>query len=168
MITDPRDRSFKDLVEGEALPPLHISVTKEHINGFQDFLGHTDPHSSSGNTWLIGHNLHVDEEYSKKNMFGGVVGDGHQTIQYLCQLLTDSLPWGSFVSGYSSLDVKLTNPTRPGDEVVATGKIVSKLTEEGRDFVICEVLATKQQGSVVAIGTIKAHVPLRVSVHAQR
>ena len=168
MTTDPRDRSFKDLVEGEALPPLHISITKDHINGFQDFLGHSNPHAIEGNTWLIGNNLHVDEEYSKKNMFGGVVGDGHQTIQYLCQLLTDSLPWGSLVSGYSSLDVKLTNPTRPGDEVVATGKIIRKLTEGGRDFVICEVSATKQQGSVVAIGTIKAHVLSRVSTHAPK
>jgi hypothetical protein len=159
MTKDIRDRSFADLVEGEALKPLHISVTKEHINGYQDFLGHHDPNTIEGTQWLVGNNLHVDEDFSRRNMFGGVVGDGNQTIQYLCQLLTDSLPWGSLVSGWSSLDVKLTNPTRPGDEVVATGNIVKKYSEDGRDYVLCETKAVKQGDAVVAIGTFKAYVP---------
>ncbi len=158
MSTDPRYRSFADLVEGETLPELHVSVTQDHITGFQEFLGHHDP-TETETAWLIGNNLHIDEEYSKRNMYGGVVGDGHQTIQYLCQLVTDSLPWGTLVSGYSLIDIKMTNPTRPGDQVVATGKIARKLTEDGRDYVICELQATKQQGRVVAVGTIKAHVP---------
>ncbi|MCC6472501.1 MAG: MaoC family dehydratase, partial [Burkholderiales bacterium] len=112
-----------------------------------------------GTQWLAGNNLHVDEEFSRRNMFGGVVGDGNQTIQYLCQVITDSLPWGSLVSGYSSLDAKLTNPTRPGDEVVASGSIVKKFSENGRDYVVCEVKAVKRQDSVVAVGTFKVHVP---------
>ena len=167
MSDDPRDRTFADLAEGEALRPLHISVTTEHITGFQDFLGHHDPNTIEGTQWLVGHNLHVDEDYSRRNMFGGVVGDGNHTIQYLCQVLTDSLPWGSLVSGYSSLDVKLTNPTRPGDEVVASGTLVSKFTENGRDYVLCEVQATKQQESLVALGTFKVYVP-RLTPHAAR
>lgn len=158
MSQDPRDRRFADLKEGEELNPLHVSVTRDHINGFQEFLGHFNEEDDAG-SWLIGNNLHVDEDYSKRNMYGGVVGDAHQTFQYLTQLLTDSLPWGSLVSGYSSLDIKLTNPTRPGDEVVAQGKIVKKLTEDGRDFVVCEVQAHKQGDKLIAIGTIKAHVP---------
>jgi hypothetical protein len=165
MTNDPRDRAFADLAEGEALRPLHVSVTREHINGYQDFLGHHDPNTIEGTQWLVGNNLHVDEDFSRRNMYGGVVGDGNQTIQYLCQLLTDYLPWGSLVSGYSSLDVKLTNPTRPGDEVVATGAIVRKLTENGRDYVICEVQASKQQDALVALGTFKVHVP-RLTPHA--
>ena len=159
MSKDPRDRTFADLTEGEALQPLHISVTREHINGFQDFLGHHDPNTIEGTQWLVGNNLHVDEDFSRRNMFGGVVGDGNQTIQYLCQLLTDALPWGSLVSGWSSLEVKLTNPTRPGDEVAATGNIVRKFTEDGRDYVVCETKAVKQGDSIVAVGTFKAYVP---------
>ncbi|MCC6472958.1 MAG: hypothetical protein IT514_04355, partial [Burkholderiales bacterium] len=76
MAGDPRDRGFDDLKEGEALRPLRVSVTREHINGFQDFLGHHDPNTIEGTQWLAGNNLHVDEEFSRRNMFGGVVGDG--------------------------------------------------------------------------------------------
>lgn len=159
MSKDPRDRTFAELQDGEELKPLHISVTKEHINGFQDFLGHHDPNTIEGTQWLVGNNLHVDEDFSRRNMFGGVVGDGNQTIQYLCQVITDSLPWGSLVSGWSSLDTKLTNPTRPGDEVVVTGHIVKKYREDGRDYALCETRAVKQGDAVVAIGTFKVHVP---------
>lgn len=158
--TDLRDRSFADLAEGERIGPLHISVTPEHIGAFQEFLGHHDG-SDPDKKWLIGNNLHTDEDYSRKNMYGGVVGDGHQTVQYLCQLLTDSLPWGTLVSGYSSVDIKLTNPTRPGDEVEATGRILRKYSEAGRDYVVCEVRATKQGDVVVALGEIRAFVPNR-------
>jgi hypothetical protein len=157
MSQDPRDRTFADLTEGEELRSLHIEVTREHINGFQEFLGHFETEGYS--SWLIGNNLHVDEDYSRRNMYGTVVGDAHQTIQYLCQIVTDSLPWGSLLSGYSELDIKLTNPTRPGDSVVASGKIIEKRTEEGRNYAICEVRASKQGDRLVAIGTIKAYVP---------
>jgi len=155
---DTRNRVYADLREGEEFKPLHINVTQPHINGFQDFLGHADP-TVKETSWLIGNNLHVDEDYSRRNMYGGVVGDGHQTIQYLCQLITDSLPWGSLVSGYSSLDVKLTNPTRPGDEVVATGKIARKYAKDGRDMVTCEVSASKQGDKLVAVGSFEVYVP---------
>lgn len=157
-MTDPRDRHFANILEGEALRPMHVNVTQHHIDVFQDFLGHRDA-SDPDKAWLLGNNLHTDEDYSKRNMYGGLVGDGNQTAQYCCQLLTDSLPWGTLVSGYSAVDVKLTNPTRPGDEVVVTGNVTRKFSEDGRDYVVCEVLAVKQGGSVVATGTIKAYVP---------
>jgi len=160
--TDLRDRTFDDLVEGESLTALHISVTPDHINSFQDFLGHTDPKHSE-NPWLMGNNLHIDEDFSKKNMYGGIVGDGNQTAQYLCQILTDSLPWGSLVSGYSKLDIKFTNPTRPGDEVVVTGNITQKYTESDRDYVVCDVIAKKNRDTVIAVGNIRAYVPRRTS-----
>jgi hypothetical protein len=157
-MSDPRDRHFGDLLEGEELRPLTLHATQDHISDFQDFLGHRDT-SDPDKAWMLGNNLHVDEDYSKRNMYGGVVGDGHQTIQYCCQLLTDSLPWGTLVSGYSKVDVKLTNPTRPGDEIVVTGQVTRKYSEDGRDFVVCQVQAHKQGGVLVATGTIRAHVP---------
>ena len=152
-----RDRTFSDLKTGEDLKTLHIAVTREHINDFQEFLGHFD--SDGYSKWLIGNNLHVDEDYSRRHMYGTVVGDAHQTIQYLCQVVTDSLPWGSLLSGYSEIDIKLTNPTRPGDNVVASGKILEKTTEGGRNYAVCEVRAVKGEDKLVAIGTIKAYVP---------
>ena len=156
-MNDPRDRSFSDLKVGEELAPLTIQIDRDHITGFQHFLGHFD--KADGASWLIGNNLHVDEEYSQRNMYGGVVGDAHQTFQYLCQMLTDYLPWGTLLSGYSELDIKLTNPTRLGDKVVTKGKILEKTFEEGRNYVLCEVSATKQEDKLIAIGTIKAYVP---------
>lgn len=158
-MNDIRDRSFEQIQEGESLQDLHIEVTQKHIDDFQVFLGHTT--AASEHPWLAGHNLHVDEEYSKAHMYGGLVGDGNQTCQYLCQVVTDSMPWGTLLSGHSKLDIKLTNPTRPGDRVRASGTVLRKYHESGRDYIECEVRATKADDVLVAIGTIKAYVPRR-------
>ena len=138
------------------MTPLVHYVTQEHINRFQEFLGH-GPSMVQG--WMRGHNLHVDEEYSRAHMYGGTVGDGHQTIAYLCELVTNWLPYGALVSGYSEIDIRLTNPTRPGDVVTSTGSVRDKLTEEGRNYILCEVMATKGDEKLVALGQIKAMVP---------
>lgn len=155
-----RDRSYDDIQVGEELIPLRITVTMEHIVGYQDFLGHLDPDDPETG-WLVGKNLHIDEGWSQENIFGGVVGDGQQTGQYLCQLVTNSMPWGTLDAGYSSFDIKFPNPTRPGDVVVATGKVTKKFVQEDRQFVTCDVQAAKASGALVAVGTIKAFVPKR-------
>jgi len=145
-----------DQVEvGEEITPLTFYVTQDHIDRFQEFLGHP----ANSTSWMAGHNLHVDEEYSREHMYGGNVGDGHQTIAYLCELVTNWLPYGALVSGYSELDIRMTNPTRPGDRVVAKGVVKDKFIEEGRKYVLCEVNAFKGEDKRVAIGTIKAMVP---------
>ena len=148
--------SWEEIQVGEAITPLVHYVTQEHINRFQEFLGH-GPSTVQG--WMRGHNLHVDEEYSRAHMYGGTVGDGHQTIAYLCELVTNWLPYGALVSGYSEVDIRLTNPTRPGDVVTSTGSVRDKFTEEGRNYILCEVMATKGEKKLVAIGQIKAMVP---------
>lgn len=158
MSQDRRDRTFADLKEGEELKTLRIEVTREHISDFQIFLGHYDATGSFAPTHE-NENFHVDDEYAQRNIYGSVVGDGNQTFQYMCQVVTDSLPWGSLLAGYSELDVKFTNPTRMGDTVVTSGKIVEKRVEDGRNFAICEMSASKQGDILVAIGTIKAYVP---------
>ena len=158
-VTDMRNRSFEEVEEGESLRELAIEVTQKHIDDFQVFLGHTL--ADSEHPWLLGHNLHVDEDYSRSHMYGGLVGDGNQTCQYLCQAVTDSLPWGTLLSGYSKLNIKLTNPTRPGDRVRVTGTVLRKYREDQRDYVECEVRATKGEGQLVAVGSIKAYVPAR-------
>jgi acyl-coenzyme A thioesterase PaaI-like protein len=148
--------SWEEIQVGEKLTPLVHYVTQEHINGFQEFLGH-GPSSVRG--WMRGHNLHVDEDYSRQHMYGGNVGDGHQTIAYLCELVTSWLPYGALVSGYSEIDIRLTNPTRPGDVITSNGMVKEKMVEQGRRYVVCEVSATKIGDRLVAIGEIKAMVP---------
>lgn len=148
--------SWENIQVGEEIPPVIHYVTQKHINTFQDFLGH-GPTTAEG--WMRGHNLHVDEEYSRAHMFGGNVGDGHQTVAYLCELVTNWLPYGSLVSGHSEIDIRLTNPTRPGDVVTSRGHVKDKFIEEGRKYVVCEVMAAKGQDRLVAIGFIKAMVP---------
>ena len=63
------------------------------------------------------------------------------------------------VSGYSEIDIRLTNPTRPGDIVTSHGVVRGKMVEKGRRYVVCEVSATKMDNRLVAIGEIKAMVP---------
>ncbi len=150
--------SWDQVQVGEEITPKVFYVTQDHINAFQVFLGAGMAPVALTRT-ESGHNLHVDEEYSRAHMFGGNVGDGHQTYSYMCQLVTDWLPYGSLVSGYSEVDIKMTNPTRPGDRVVAKGVVKDKFVEFGKKYVVCEVNAFKAEEKMVAVGTIKAMVP---------
>ena len=147
-----RERTLPEVGEVFTSDPITVDMT--HITGFQDFMGHLDPSFS-----LAGFNHHVNDDFAKEHLYGGVVGDGHQTIQYLCQVVTDHLPAGALVSGWSSFDLRLVNPTRPGDTVVARAQ-VSAVTPHGAGTVVeLEVSAANQRDATVAFGVIRAFVP---------
>jgi len=140
---------------GEVFTSKPIEVTPQHITDFQEFMGHLDPSFS-----LADHNHHVNEEFASRHMYGGIVGDGHQTIQYLWQVVTDHLPADALVSGHSSLDVRLVNPTRPGDTIVAKAEVTAVEPAAGGSIVVLDVNATNQREATVAFGTIRAFVPV--------
>lgn len=139
---------------GTVLTSSPIEVTPKHVVDFQDFMGHLDRSFS-----LVDHNHHVNEEFASQHMYGGLVGDGHQTLQYIWQVITDHLPPGSMISGHSSVDIRLVNPTRPGDTVVVSAGVKSVDTDTESSIVGLDVSATNQRGSTVAFGQVSVFVP---------
>ena len=149
-----RRTDFADIRVGDLLPKRTWTVSKADIESFGDFLYPATP----DNPKRLG-NPHMDEEYARKHIYGGLFVDGNQTVACLCQLATDWLPPGALVSGFSDVDIKLPNPIRVADVVTFSGEVASTTSREGRDYVTLQVLARNQAGKVVAAGTIATCVP---------
>ncbi|MBI4201290.1 MAG: MaoC family dehydratase [Chloroflexi bacterium] len=158
-----RKHHWEEIEIGDVLTPEVHYVSQEHIDKFQGFLGH-GPESLVDGDRGTEHNFHMNEQYARRTAFGGAVGDGNQMVNYLVELATDWLPYGAVVSGYTHLDAKITNPTRPGDVVTATGTVKDKYVESGRKFVLLELEAHAKRPGVderrlVVMGTLRTFVP---------
>ncbi|OGA25475.1 MAG: hypothetical protein A3I01_18195 [Betaproteobacteria bacterium RIFCSPLOWO2_02_FULL_65_24] len=145
---------FEDIRVGDGLPRQTWTVAKEDIEAFGDFLYP----ATAQNPERRG-NPHIDEEYARQSIYGGLFVDGNQTVALLCRMATDWLPPGSLVCGFSEVDVKFPNPVRVADVIAFSGEVSAKTTEGGRDRVRLEVLAQNQAGKAVAVGAICACVP---------
>lgn len=150
--TKPQD--FDAIRIGDALPAQTWTVTKADIEAFGDFLYP----ATAANPERRG-NPHIDEEYARQSIYGGLFVDGNQSVAFLCRMATDWLPPGSLVSGFSEVDVKFPNPVRVADVITFSGKVSDKTSEGRRDRVKLDVIAHNQAGKVVAVGSISTYVP---------
>jgi len=145
---------FGDIRVGDELSQQSWTVTKADIEAFSDFLyPATARHPERRG------NPHIDEEYARQSIYGGLFVDGNQTVALLCRMATDWLPHGSLVFGISEVDIKFPNPVRVADVITFSGTVSAKTTEGGRDRVELQVLAQNQAGKVVAAGSISTCVP---------
>ncbi|OGA02975.1 MAG: hypothetical protein A3H35_20750 [Betaproteobacteria bacterium RIFCSPLOWO2_02_FULL_62_17] len=154
MSASVKPASFADINEGDTLPSQTWTVTKADIAAFGEFLYPPQPDNPQRKG-----NPHIDEEYARQSIYGGLFVDGNQTVAFLCRMATDWLPAGTLARGWSDVDVKFPNPCRIDDVITFTGKVVAKTREHGRDQVKLEVLASNQAGKPVAAGFISAQIP---------
>ena len=96
------------------------------------------------------HNLHTDEAFSAKGIFGGTVNMGTATVAYVAELLEKAFPLKNIMRLGSVLEMRATAPIRAGDTVTFTGQVTGKREEDGRRMVDCEVIATNQRDETVA------------------
>ncbi len=144
---------FADIQVGDVLPSQIWTVTKADIAAFGEFLYPPQPDNPERKG-----NPHIDEEYARQSIYGGLFVDGNQTVAFLCRMATDWLPAGALAHGWSDVDLKFPNPCRLDDVITFTGKVATKSSERGRDQVRLEVLASNQAGKLVAVGHISAQV----------
>jgi hypothetical protein len=149
-----RPPDFDAIRVGDALPAQSWTVTRTDIEDFGDFLYPATPENPERRG-----NPHVDEEYARQSIYGGLFVDGNQSVAFLCRMATDWLPPGSLVSGFSEVDVKFPNPVRVADVITFSGKVSGKTSDGGRGRVKLEVIAHNQAGKVVAVGSISTYVP---------
>ncbi len=158
-----RKNHWEEIKIGETLTPEVHYVTQEHIDKFQNFLGAGRESQEEGGLG-IERNFHMNEEYARRTTFGGVVGDGNQMICYLVELATDWLPYGAVVSGYTRLEAKVPNPSRPGDVVTVTGSVKDKHIKDGRKYVVLDLMAQAKRPGVdepklISVATLRTYVP---------
>lgn len=124
---------------GDELPVLTKTLTQEKINRYAEASGDHNP-------------LHTDPAFAATTQFGGTIAHGMLVLAYISEMMTAAFghAWGS--SG--TLKVRFRGAARPGDTVVASGRVVR--TEAQR--VVCEVESRNGRGEALISGEASVRV----------
>ena len=123
--------------EGTELFGVVKHLSQEKINRFA---------SVSGGTGMI----HVDTEFGKKTRFQSTVAHGILLLAYVSEMMKNNFgkPW--FTSG--DMDIRFVGPAKPGDTLVAGGKIQKMNAIQDKTQVSCLVWIENQRKEKVAEG----------------
>jgi acyl dehydratase len=132
---------FDSAVEGTALAELSITESQEIINNRSAFRLAGQPSES---------NIHTDEEFARRNIFGGTVNSGPATMSYVDRMLQLSFQPEAFYHG-GSLLMRAITPFRSGDTVAFAGEVTGRRREGDRGIVECRVRGTNQRGELVCL-----------------
>lgn len=137
----------RDYTEGDEIPTLTKSITQEKINLFEGSSGRTGP------------SQFTDEATARERLgTRGTVASGRVTLTYSLELLRRY--FGSDVYNRSgTVDMRFLRPTRPGDTITLSGKVIGVERLANGNRVTVGVTATNQDGDTTAAGTGSAIVP---------
>lgn len=147
--TPVRMTTFDSITVGDALAPLAVTESVEIMlrKNDQRLAGKHRPS-----------NIHTDEEFARKNIFGGMVNSGPATLSYVDQMLAQSFPLRAFYDG-GRLLMRAITPFRAGDTVTFAGEVTAKRSEAGKNFVDCRVRGTNQRGELVCLSDAALVLP---------
>ncbi len=146
---EPGLLSFDDISVGDRLATLTLGESQEIINRKNDFRLAGTPRES---------NIHTDEEFAKKNIFGGTVNSGPATMSYVDQMLQLSFPLEALCGG-GSLLMRAIEPFRTTDVVTFGGEITDKRLEDDRQIITCQVKGLNQRGDLVCLADATLVMP---------
>ncbi len=134
-----------NLAVGDMLPEVRGTVTQETINAYAEVSGDYNP-------------LHVDPEFARTTEFGGTIAHGPLALCFIFQLLTRHLPQGW--PARSNVRATYLGPVRPGDQIVARGRVVSRQdTGEGIQLRV-DATCENQRGEKILAATADVICPV--------
>lgn len=141
--------TFDRVEVGTRLAPLAISESVEIMLRKND-LRLAGKHRPS--------NIHTDEAFARKNIFGGMVNSGPATLSYIDQMLLQSFPLCAFYNG-GRLLMRAITPFRSGDTVTFAGEVTGKRSDDPKHIVECRVRGTNQRGDLVCLADASLILP---------
>jgi len=127
------------LQAGSEIPPVVKELTQAKIDAYARAGGDNNP-------------LHTDPEFAAKTQFGGAIAHGMLVLAYLSQMMTAA--FGQAWLSRGRLKARFRAPARPGDTIVASGRLLRR--EGGR--AICQVECRNQRGEVLVSAEAEAPV----------
>jgi acyl dehydratase len=95
--------------------------------------------------------FHLDEDVAKDTFFQGLAASGWHTTAITMRLLVQSLPLARGVIG-AGAEVSWPQPTRPGDALQVTSKIIEIIpsrSKPDRGIVVFECVTSNQDANVL-------------------
>jgi 3-hydroxybutyryl-CoA dehydratase len=101
--------------------------------------------------------IHLDEEFAAGTPFGGTIAHGMLLLAYIGEMLGDH--FGAAWMEGSALKVRFRAPARPGQRVVARGRL-ERLEDAaaGGRRAVCAVECVNEQGEVLVSGEARITV----------
>jgi acyl dehydratase len=101
----------------------------------------------------VGPNLHTDEEFARRTIFGGTANMGVATLAYCSEVIERTYGPAVLLRPGSHLEYKGIRPIRAGYEITLAGRVTARRAGEHD----CEVRVTNQDGMLcgIATGTVK-------------
>ena len=145
----PQLPPFDSIGLGDQLATLEVSESQEIINRKNEFRLAGEYHAS---------NIHTDEEFARRNIFGGAVNSGPATMSYVDQMLARSFPLRAFYDG-GRLLMRAITPFRSGDTVSFQGEVTSRREESRQGVVGCRLRGANQRGDLVCLADTTMFLP---------
>ncbi len=133
------DRFWEDFPRGRSITTRGVTVTEAHIVGWANLAG----------DWLP---IHVDQNVSSQNHFGGVVAHGPLTFALALGLVTQSGIFGDGVLAWLGVDdLRLPRPVRPGDTIYVDVEVLeqAETSRPERGRVTLQYTVNNQHGETV-------------------
>jgi 3-hydroxybutyryl-CoA dehydratase len=127
------------LAVGDALPAVSRRITQEQLHRYADASGDHNP-------------LHLDPEFAGRTQFGGTIAHGMLVLAFVSEMLTAA--FGRAWPDSGRLKIRFRGPARPGDEVVASGRV----TKVDGSQVVCEIECKNGAGEVLVSGEAEVGV----------
>ena len=118
------------LEAGAELPALTKIVTQDKIDRYAEASGDHNP-------------LHTDPQFAAAGRFGGTVAHGMLILAYVSEMLTAA--FGERWPASGRLKARFRGPSRPGDRVTVSGRVL----ERDARRLLCHVEARNQAGEVL-------------------
>ena len=96
----------------------------------------------------IGSNLHSDESFARRTIFGGTVNMGVATAAYCSEVLERAFGAATLLRPGGRLEFKGIRPVRAGDEITVGGRLTERYPDHGQ----CELVVHNHAGALVGVG----------------
>jgi acyl dehydratase len=127
------------VVPEDALPSIVKLESQEAIDAYGE-LTRVRPR--------VGANLHTDEEFARRTIFGGTANMGVATLAYCSEVLERAYGPAVLLRPGASLEYKGIRPIRAGHEITLSGRVTARRA----DAHDCEIRVVNQDGVLVGIG----------------
>lgn len=134
------DESAAPTVPEDLLPTLTKLESQEAIDRYGE-LTRVRPR--------VGANLHTDQEFARRTIFGGTANMGVATLAYCSELLERAYGPAALFRPGARIEYKGIRPIRAGDEITLSGRVV----ERRADAHVCEVRVVAQDGTLRGLAT---------------
>jgi 3-hydroxybutyryl-CoA dehydratase len=97
----------------------------------------------------VGANLHTDEEFARRTIFGGTANMGVATLAYCSEVLEKAYGPSAMLRSGTHLEYKGIRPIRAGFEITLSGRVTARRPGEHD----CEIKVVNQDGLLCGIAT---------------